>query len=183
MLAVLVSDHLSANEIPFDRFVKKYSQWLNFDIENDLTYTGSFLDLACCTITSRHLDPATRVLLAPRLQKLAEQSLLQTLMNPRNQTQQSIKALLILSLWSPICGGSSESGLSDGRCLTASIVSLAINLGINRASSDVVALSEALRLNLVQGEKDEATLQDLKNQARLVRRSILPVSSHLILLL
>jgi len=95
------------------------------------------LDIVRCTIASRHLPPAVRATIAPRLHKLTEEVFLREIFNPQPPLE-SIKALLILSVWTPICGTGAEA--RDGRLLIASAVSMAMNLHLQSESRRVIDL-------------------------------------------
>ncbi len=88
------------------------------------------LDLVRCMIASRNLDSTTRRKVAPRLQALVESTLLQP-GYPHTKTPEFIEALLILALWTPICG----SGYvieRDRRLLASSAMQIAMSLGLNQ---------------------------------------------------
>ncbi|KAF9045965.1 hypothetical protein BDZ89DRAFT_1108794 [Hymenopellis radicata] len=95
-------------------FTVHYTPWLNFS----LVRTGSdhvFLDLVCCTIASRYLDASTRFLIAPRLQNLIKDKIAEMVFNPSDfQSLETVQALIILALWSPICGFGAQG---DGKML------------------------------------------------------------------
>jgi hypothetical protein len=83
------------------------------------------------------LSPDARSTIAPRLQKLAEDVFLREIFNPQPSLE-SIRALLILSIWAPICGTGAEA--RDGRLLIASAVSMAMNLHLQSESKHVFSL-------------------------------------------
>lgn len=119
--------------VPIDlcfRFETRYTPWLCAQI-GPLDSRNSLLDIVRCTIASRHLLPATRSSIAPRLQKLTEEVFLREIFNPQ-PSPESIRALLILSVWTPICGTGVEA--RDGRLLIASAVSMAMNLHLQDES-------------------------------------------------
>lgn len=93
-------------------------------------------------VASRHLSPATRPIVAPRLQKLTEDAFVREIFNPQPSLE-SIRALLILSVWTPICGTGAEA--RDGRLLIASAVSMAMNLHLQ---------NESTRLSGLRAEKE-----------------------------
>lgn len=112
-----------------------------------------------------------RSLVAPRLQKLTEDTVVKTIFNPRSsESLDTIQSLLVLSLWSPICGGA-ESGIRDGRLLIASAVSMAMNLHLNECSGKVMAMQDKKDKN----PDEQAELETLNDKGRLV--SIPPVDS------
>jgi hypothetical protein len=113
------------------RFETRYTPWLCAQI-GPLDSRNSLLDIVRCTIASRHLLPATRSSVAPRLQKLTEEVFLREIFNPQ-PSPESIRALLILSVWTPICGTGVEA--RDGRLLIASAVSMAMNLHLQDEST------------------------------------------------
>ncbi|KAF8205533.1 hypothetical protein K438DRAFT_514383 [Mycena galopus ATCC 62051] len=133
-----LSDILSSSEITslLEIFETRYTPWLCAP-PGPLESKSSLLDIVRCTIASRHLLPSTRSTIAPRLHKLAEEVFLREIFNPQPSLE-SIRALLILSMWTPICGGTGAEA-RDGRLLIASAVSMAMNLHLQdeskRASS------------------------------------------------
>ncbi|KAJ6501934.1 hypothetical protein C8R45DRAFT_974877 [Mycena sanguinolenta] len=133
-----LSDILSSSEITslLEIFEKNYTPWLCAQ-PGPLESKNSLLDLARCTIASRHMAPEIRSTIAPRLQKLTEEVFLREVFNPQPSLE-SIRALLILSVWTPICGTGSEA--RDGRLLIASAVSMAMNLHLQDESKRVTGL-------------------------------------------
>ncbi|KAF8208174.1 hypothetical protein K438DRAFT_1961686 [Mycena galopus ATCC 62051] len=132
-------DILSPPEISslLEIFESRYTPWLCAQ-PGPLEISNSFLDIVRCTIASRHLSPAARSAAAPRLQKLTEDGFIRETFNPQPSLD-SIRALLILSIWTPICG-SIGAEPRDGRLLIASTVSLAMNLYLQDASKRALAL-------------------------------------------
>jgi hypothetical protein len=131
-----------------------YTPWLNFSLIRD--GDGTLLDLACCTVASRHLSPSFRPHISPRLQKLADEKISKLILNPQTATPlEAIQSLLILALYAPL-----SSGMRDGRVLIASAAKIAVNLQLNEASTKLIQ-SKAM------GATDEQ-LAELVNQARLV---------------
>ncbi|KAJ7845911.1 hypothetical protein B0H13DRAFT_1730930 [Mycena leptocephala] len=118
------------------RFENRYTPWLCAQ-PGPLESSNSLLNIARCTIASRHLSPDARATIAPRLQKLTEDVFLREIFNPQPSLE-SIKALLILSVWTPICGTGAET--QDGRLLIASAVSMAMNLHLQNESKRAVGL-------------------------------------------
>ncbi|KAK7019506.1 hypothetical protein R3P38DRAFT_1247236 [Favolaschia claudopus] len=143
-----LSDILSGPEIQslLEIFETRYTPWLAARL-GPLQSTGSLLDIVRCTIASRHLEPSTRSSITPQLQKLTEEVFLREIFNPQ-PTLDSVRALLILSVWTPICGTGGEA--RDGRLLIASAVSMAMNLQLQDASKRVVGL---------RGEKGELSVE------------------------
>lgn len=140
------------------RFSVNYTPWLNFSLTRE--GATSFLDLVCCTVASRYLDASTRDLVAPRLQRLAEDTIARMIFNPELfESQETIKGLIILSLWTPICGPS--KGGRDGRMLISMAVSMALNLGLSDASATAISIRE-------KSPYDQAALDEATNKARLV---------------
>ncbi|KAJ7907342.1 hypothetical protein B0H13DRAFT_2019088 [Mycena leptocephala] len=133
-----LSDILSPPEIIslLEIFETRYTPWLCAQ-PGPLESTNSLLDIVRCTIASRHLSPGTRSTVAPRLQKLTEEVFLREIFNPQPSLE-SIKALLILSVWTPICGTGAEA--RDGRLLIASAVSMAMNLHLQNESKRATSL-------------------------------------------
>ncbi|KAL0950179.1 hypothetical protein HGRIS_010172 [Hohenbuehelia grisea] len=122
---------LSSSKIAFlvDTFETRYRPWMNMPRSK---INSPVLDLVRCTIASRHLDSVTRSQAAPRLQALLEATVLQP-GNPSQSTPEFLEALLILSMWSPICGGG-YSVPRDGRLLAMTAVDIAKNLGLERSA-------------------------------------------------
>ncbi|KAJ7481454.1 hypothetical protein FB451DRAFT_129074 [Mycena latifolia] len=152
-----LADILSPREIMslLEIFETRYSPWLCAQ-PGSLECTNSLLDIVRCTIASRHLDPGARSAIAPRLQKLTEDVFVREIFNPQPPLD-SIKALLMLSLWTPICGTGAEA--RDGRLLIASAVSMAMNLHLQNESKRALGLrANKDRLSPEkQAELDEST--------------------------
>ncbi|KAJ7764566.1 hypothetical protein DFH07DRAFT_811654 [Mycena maculata] len=152
-----LADVLSPQEITslLEIFETRYSPWICAQ-PGPLECTNSLLDIVRCTVASRHLAPPARSVIAPRLQKLTEEVFIREIFNPQPPLE-SIKALLILSVWAPICGTGAEA--RDGRLLIASAVSMAMNLhlqGESKRSMDLRA--EMDKLSPAQlTELDEST--------------------------
>ncbi|KAK0190486.1 hypothetical protein F5146DRAFT_930545 [Armillaria mellea] len=142
-------------KIFFCRFSVNYTPWINFTLTRE--GATSFLDLVCCTIASRYLDASTRDLVAPRLQRLAEDTIARMIFNPELfESQETIKGLIILSLWSPICG----LPKGGGRMLISMAVSMALNLGLNDASATAISLRDKVPC-------DQVALDEATDRARL----------------
>ncbi|KAK7042473.1 hypothetical protein R3P38DRAFT_2890668 [Favolaschia claudopus] len=133
-----LSDILNTAEITslLEIFESRYTPWLCAQ-PGPLEISGSFLDIVRCTIASRHLAPAARSEAAPRLQKLTEDVFHQEIFNPQPSLD-SLRALLILSVWTPICGFGVK--VRDARLLIGSTVSAAMNLHIQTASKRASSL-------------------------------------------
>ncbi|KAF7366731.1 hypothetical protein MSAN_00931200 [Mycena sanguinolenta] len=133
-----LSDILSPPEITslIDLFETRYAPYL---CAQPGTPEGSnaLLDIVRCTIASRHLPPAARSTIAPRLQKLTEDVFPREIFNPQPPLE-AIHALLILAVWTPICGTGAEG--RDGRLLIASAVSMAMNLHLQSESKRAIDL-------------------------------------------
>ncbi|KDQ29675.1 hypothetical protein PLEOSDRAFT_1103686 [Pleurotus ostreatus PC15] len=110
-----------------DIFETRYRPWMSLPPAN---VNDTALDLVRCTIAARHLDSTTRSKVAPRLQALVESSLLQP-GYPHTNTIEFMEALLILALWTPICG-SGYAIERDSRLLASSAMQIAISLGLNQ---------------------------------------------------
>ncbi|KAF7366732.1 hypothetical protein MSAN_00931300 [Mycena sanguinolenta] len=134
-------DILSPSEISslLEIFEAKYTPWICGQ-PGPLEIANSFLDLVRCTVASRHLPPTARATIAPRLHKLTEDVFVREIFNPQPSLD-SIKALLILALWTPICGTGAEP--RDGRLLITSAVSVAMNLHLQDASKRALSLRAA----------------------------------------
>ncbi|KAJ7591491.1 hypothetical protein C8J56DRAFT_935703 [Mycena floridula] len=156
-----LEDILPRPQIDFllDIFDTKYIPWVNISLIRDSL--NPLLNLVCCTVASRHIEPSLRSLVAPRLQKLTESTVVKMIFDPRSaESLDSIQSLLILSLWSPICG-STESGIRDGRLLIASAISMALNLRINESAGKLISVREA------KSSMDEVEMTALSSKARL----------------
>jgi hypothetical protein len=154
-------------------FETRYSPWLCAQAQpNSLECTNSLLDIVRCTVASRHSGPGVRSVIAPRLQKLTEDVFVREIFNPQPPLE-SIKALLILSLWAPICGTGAEA--RDGRLLIASAVSMAMNRQLQNESQRAIALRAQ------KGELDaakQAELQESTQRWRLVLLHFLRAILH-----
>ncbi|KAK7042474.1 hypothetical protein R3P38DRAFT_2890671 [Favolaschia claudopus] len=150
-----LSDILSSAEITslLEIFESRYAPWLCVQ-PTPLETSNSLLDIARCTIASRHLPPASRSAVAPRLQKLTEDVFLREIFNPQPSLE-SIQALLILSVWSPICGTGAET--RDGRLLIASAVSMAMNLHLQDESRHAAVIRQD-KLGLVSSTEKQTEL-------------------------
>jgi hypothetical protein len=146
------------------RFENRYSPWLCAQpcAKPGSSGTNSLLDIVRCTIASRHLEPGVRSAIAPRLQKLTEDAFLREIFNVQPSLE-SIRALLILSMWTPICGTGAEA--RDGRLLIASAVSMAMNLDLQNESRRAAALRGQKGLS----PEKLAELQESTARWRLVR--------------
>ncbi|KAF9030545.1 hypothetical protein BDZ89DRAFT_1064553 [Hymenopellis radicata] len=112
-------------------FYTKYAPWLNFALRS-----GTFLDLACCTITCRHLTPARARIVSPRLVHLIGKYISNVVLNPGHyQSLETVQGLAILSMWSPI----SEGRVGDGRALASVAITIGMNLRYHKASSRIKA--------------------------------------------
>ncbi|KIY51643.1 hypothetical protein FISHEDRAFT_26133, partial [Fistulina hepatica ATCC 64428] len=138
--ASCLADILNRDQIShlLNVFAVQYLPWLNFTPM--VGFDTPLLDLARCTVASRHLDTATRAVVCPRLQKLAEDTISKVIFNPHpGESIESIQALIILSLWAPLSSEPS-SQTRDARLLTGSLVSMALNLRLDQASGSAIAL-------------------------------------------
>ncbi|KAJ7253024.1 hypothetical protein B0H12DRAFT_1117114 [Mycena haematopus] len=145
-------DILSPSEISslLEIFETKYTPWICAQ-PGPLEITNSFLDIVRCTIASRHLSSAVRSVVAPRLHKLSEDVFIREIFNPQPSLD-SIKALLFLSLWAPICGTGVEP--RDARLLITSTVSVAMNLHLQNASRRALSL-RAMKERLSPDQQSE----------------------------
>ncbi|KAJ7721016.1 hypothetical protein B0H16DRAFT_379069 [Mycena metata] len=147
-----------------DLFDERYTPWLNFKpIRNA---NGSLLDIVCCAIASRHLENVPgSAQVKTELQRLTEDSIAKMIFNPRpSESVEAIQALLILSLWAPL-GGPPENEGRDGRLLIASAVSMAMNLRLNQASRQILALRK--KNGGRHSPEDSEVLQEMLEKARL----------------
>ncbi|KAE9404853.1 hypothetical protein BT96DRAFT_988942 [Gymnopus androsaceus JB14] len=142
-----------------EMFESRYAPWMCLPPRLPERASSRLLDLVRCTVAARHLDAVTRASVSPRLQKLTETLFLNQLMSSDSNVE-SIEALSILSLWSPL----SNAGYSmkrDGRALASSAVSAAMNLRLSEAST---LRAQTLRVGQVQPPPN---LADLTNKTRL----------------
>lgn len=115
-------------------FQTRYTRWVSqFQATSEQT---GILDLVRCTIASRHLDPITQASVSPRLYRLTESIFLEKLFHPIPSLE-SIGALIILSLWSPL-----YCPAQDSRLLVASAISMGMNFRLKEASAHAVRLQE-----------------------------------------
>ena len=128
---------------------------------------GELLDLACCTIAARHLDPPLRAVITPQLQKLTEERIVKMMLNLKeSQSLEAIQSLLIVSLWTPICGY--ESKLKDVQSLLSTAVGMAMNMRLHEASERAIVMRESFQ----KEDGSFASKQEIvdgMNRARLVR--------------
>ncbi|KAJ7792644.1 hypothetical protein B0H14DRAFT_2534001 [Mycena olivaceomarginata] len=159
-----LSDILSPTEVTslLEVFETRYAPWLCAQ-PGPLECSNSLLDIVRCTIASRHLSPTARSTIAPRLQKLTEDVFLREIFNPQPPLE-SIHALLILSVWTPICGTGAEA--RDGRLLIASAVSMAMNLHLQSESKRAISLRSDMG-GLLSGPEKQADLIDSIQRWRL----------------
>ncbi|KAK0444355.1 hypothetical protein EV421DRAFT_1709252 [Armillaria borealis] len=115
-------------------FQTRYTRWVS-QFQTTSEQTG-ILDLVRCTIASRHLDPITQASVSPRLYRLTESIFLEKLFHPIPSLE-SISALIILSLWSPL-----YCPAQDSRLLVASAISMGMNFRLKEASAHAVRLQE-----------------------------------------
>ncbi|KAK6974954.1 hypothetical protein R3P38DRAFT_3128742 [Favolaschia claudopus] len=169
-----LSDILSSAEITslLEIFESRYAPWLCVQ-PTPLETSNSLLDIARCTIASRHLPPASRSAVAPRLQKLTEDVFLREIFNPQPSLE-SIQALLILSVWSPICGTGAET--RDGRLLIASAVSMAMNLHLQDESRHAAVIRQD-KLGLVSSTEKQTELINSIRRWRLADHEIINLSA------
>ncbi len=149
------------------RFTVHYTPWLNFSlVRNGLDQ--AFLDLVCCNIASRYLDAATRFIIAPRLQNLTKDTIAEMVFNPSAfQCIETVQALIILALWSPICGFGTQG---DGKMLISMAVTMAMNMRLNEASARAMKMrantSPLIPMDIIDYENK-------MNQARIVRSALI----------
>lgn len=115
-------------------FQTRYTRWVS-QLQTTSEQT-EILDLVRCTVASRHLDPITQASVSPRLYRLTESIFLEKLFHPIPSLE-SIGALIILSLWSPL-----YCSPQDSRLLVASAVSMGMNFRLKEASAHAVGLQE-----------------------------------------
>ncbi|KAK0230345.1 hypothetical protein IW262DRAFT_1261429 [Armillaria fumosa] len=115
-------------------FQTRYTRWVS-QLQTTSEQT-EILDLVRCTVASRHLDPITQASVSPRLYRLTESIFLEKLFHPIPSLE-SIGALIILSLWSPL-----RCLPQDSRLLVASAVSMGMNFRLKEASAHAVGLQE-----------------------------------------
>ncbi|KAJ3992657.1 hypothetical protein F5050DRAFT_885536 [Lentinula boryana] len=140
-------------------FETRYAPWMCLPPRESHTTSSDLLDLIRCTIAARHLDAITRASISPRLQKLTETLFLHRQLGSE-PTAESVEALLMLSLWSPLTNAG-YSVKRDGRALASIAVSSAINLGLSEAS---ILRAQNLRVDQVPPSPN---LVDLTDKTRL----------------
>ncbi|KAJ3865796.1 hypothetical protein EV359DRAFT_38015 [Lentinula novae-zelandiae] len=137
-------------------FETRYAPWMCVPPRESENTSSDLLDLIRCTVAARHLDGVTRASVSPRLQKLTENLFLNRQLGSEPNAE-SIEALLVLSLWSPLTNVG-YSVKRDGRALASTAVSSAISLGLSEASllraqaplsPDLVDLTNKTRLWLM----------------------------------
>lgn len=118
------------------------------------------LDIIRCQVASRDLDPTIRAVIAPRLQKLTEK-IEPELFNLPPSTEQ-IEALLIMSLWVPICD--SVIKVHDSRKFISKAINIGVTLGLPQAS----ALEKSLAKRFQHSRVVDLQIEENKFKARLV---------------
>lgn len=98
------------------------------------------MDVACCTVASRHLDPLTQEILVPRLVKLNQRILLSQL-SAISPTTDRVQALVVLSLWAPLPYGLGE-GIPNNNALITSAVEMSRKLNLSEASRHALGLHQ-----------------------------------------
>jgi hypothetical protein len=149
--------------IALHRFNTRYSPWLSLQPDQD--FDTPLLNLARCSVASRHLDSATRPAASQALQKLAEDSILSQIFSPSPSTD-AVHALLILSLWSPVC--CTPTPVRDGRLLVGSAVSMAMNLRLGQASTYARSLMELKEGDVGPSGEKLGDLEEAMEKSRLV---------------
>ena len=119
------------------------------------------LDIIRCQVATRDLDPTMRAVIAPRLQKLTEKIELE-LFNLPPSTEQ-IEALLIMSLWVPICDSVAKKG-HDPRKFISTAINIGVTLGLPQAS----ALEKSLAKRYPHSRVVDLQIEENKFNARLV---------------
>ncbi|KAG6334098.1 hypothetical protein ID866_4990 [Astraeus odoratus] len=142
-----------------DIFEQRYSPWLNLqpNYHND----SPIVQLAQCCVASRHLDIATRAVVAPQLYRLADEAMFKQAFSPLPSTE-AIYATLIHSLWCPV-GDSTSRETRDGRLVAATAVSMAMNLRLSEAMTYASTLGNQKKPN----EPPSAELVEALDKARL----------------
>ena len=120
------------------------------------------LDILRCQVASRDLDPTMRAVIAPRLQKLTEKIELEELFNLPPSTEQ-IEALLIMSLWVPICDSVAKKGHEPRK-----FISTAINIGVTLGLPQASALEKSLAKRFPHSRVVDLQIEENKFKARLV---------------
>ncbi|KAG7447600.1 uncharacterized protein BT62DRAFT_1004357 [Guyanagaster necrorhizus] len=133
-------------------FETRYTRWV-CQLQT-ISEQDGVLDLVRCTIASRHLDPITQTSVAPRLYRLTDNILFKHLFHPIPSLE-SIGALIILSLWSPL-----QCPAQDSRLLVASAISMGMNFRLKEASAHAVRLQE-------QGLTDSQVYEEAIQRSRL----------------
>ncbi len=118
-------------------FDTRYAPWLC----GHRLQSTELLDLISCTIASRHLDPLTQQSIGPRLLSLTERIFLNNL-DSVVPSMESIQALLLLSLWSPLLTGSSTDEQSSHPNFILTAVNMAKTLRLSESSIVVMKLKD-----------------------------------------
>jgi hypothetical protein len=105
-------------------------------------------------------------MLTPRLLKVTEDAIFRRIFDPAPSTE-SIHALLVLALWSPILNVP-QSNVRDGRLLVASAVSMAMNLRLGQASAYAIGLREREMKKKMLSPSESRDLAGAMEKARLV---------------
>lgn len=130
------------------------------------TSDGSVLDIVCCTVAARHLDPDPRALITPQLQRLAEANIMKNLINQKDsESIDAVQALMIMALWPTVCGY--DSHLKDTQSLISTAVSMATHMQLNLASEKAISMRESFQKEDGSPVKKE-DIVDQMNRARLV---------------
>ena len=120
------------------------------------------LDIIRCQVASRDLDPTMRAVIAPRLQKLTEKIELEELFNLPPSTEQ-IEALLIMSLWVPICDSVAKK-VHEPRKFISTAINTGVTLGLPQAS----ALEKSLAKRFPHSRVVDLQIEENKFKARVV---------------
>ncbi|KIY73954.1 hypothetical protein CYLTODRAFT_439588 [Cylindrobasidium torrendii FP15055 ss-10] len=128
-----LADIISSSQITrlLDIFDTQYLPWL---CQVRIPRTD-LLDLVCCTIASRHLDPLTQEMLTPRMLMLTEHTL-QRRMATEAPSLEFIQALIILAFWTPIAN---DDGADSYARIKAAIEQSKL-LGLDKAPEQVLQL-------------------------------------------
>lgn len=123
------------------------------------------LMLSKCLVASRHLDVGTRASVVPKMQKLAEEIIYKDVHNPA-PSPQSILAVLIVSMWSPVDG---HPQTRDPRLVITSGVSMALNLRLNHSIDYVASLQKFTNSSDLENATENARLVRLKSSLLIVQ--------------
>ncbi|ETW84020.1 hypothetical protein HETIRDRAFT_102650 [Heterobasidion irregulare TC 32-1] len=166
----------SGSHLPFDKILSSeqkrylltlfdthYAPWLNLPWES--THEDEFLDIVRCTIACRHMEPLTRSIVSPSLNKLSEAAMMRHVFDP-SPSLSTILAFMILSLWSPLQGSSPiPAKVHDNRLIAAAAVNMCNSLRLDQAAVEVFNIASRKRSGEDISTTDMATVDALREKA------------------